>query len=93
MFDLSFTSSSPYIYIVPIILCLLPFETSKLKSLTSKSMVRAIFKSPPVVWQGRGKTERKEKGREEKNEKDMEGFFSPSASLGGGRFFLLGDTV
>jgi hypothetical protein len=56
-------------------------------------MVRAIFKSPPVVWQGRGKTEGKEKGREEKNKKDLEGFFSPSASLCGGRFFLLGDTV
>jgi hypothetical protein len=51
-------------------------------------MVRAIFKSPPVVWQGRGKTEGKEKGREEKNEKDLEGFFLSLGLSLWGKIFL-----
>jgi len=52
-------------------------------------MVRAIFKSPPVVWLGRGKTEGEEKGREEKKRKERNGRFFLSLGLSlWGKIFL-----
>jgi hypothetical protein len=41
----------------------------------------------------KGKNGGGRKGERRKEKKEMEGFFSPSASLCGGRFFLLGDAV